>query len=168
VPAYRIRPQLVELGDRTLPSAVTSLPVYVGPHSSVSTHPLHGTGSGIYGGLQIIVDTGNSFTLTGTVELRDLGSFTVTGGVQGVGMIASGRATGELTLTNAHGTITLALHGAVQSAFSQPPSTLVYSVTGGTGAFRHLTGYGTVDMHRVPAPVSFGHPQTGTITLTFS
>jgi hypothetical protein len=44
----------------------------------------------------------------------------------------------------------------------------VYVVTGGTGAYSHLTGYGTVGMTLVPAPVPFGHPPMGTITLAFS
>jgi hypothetical protein len=92
----------------------------------------------------------------------------MTGSVQGVGMIASGRATGELVLSNAHGTITLALHGPLQAGFSQPPSELVYSVARGTGNFQHLRGYGTVAMQRIPAPTALGQPPTGVITLTFS
>jgi hypothetical protein len=90
------------------------------------------------------------------------------GWVQGAGFIASGRATGQLVLSSARGTITLALHGAVQTAFSQPPSVLVYSVTAGTGAFQHLSGYGAVEMHRFPAPIAFGQPPRGVVTFTFS
>jgi hypothetical protein len=136
--------------------------------AGIATHPLHGTGTGTYHGPQVTIDAGTSFTLTGTANLGALGPFTVTGSVQGVGMIASGRATGELVLSNAHGTITLALHGPVQSAFNQPPSELVYSVTRGTGDFRHLAGHGTVGMRRLPAPTALGRPPTGIVTLTFS
>jgi hypothetical protein len=71
-------------------------------------------------------------------------------------------------LSNAHGTITLALHGWVQSAFSQPPTEMVYTVTGGTGDFVHLSGYGIVALQRIPAPTAFGHHPTGAITLNFS
>jgi hypothetical protein len=136
--------------------------------SEIAAHPLHGTGRGTYHAPLVTVDAGTSFTLTGTANLGALGSFAVTGWVQGVGMIASGRATGELVLSSPHGTITLALQGAVQPAFSQPPPELVYAVTRGTGTFRHLSGYGTVAMHRLPAPTAFGQPPTGVITLTFS
>jgi hypothetical protein len=129
---------------------------------------LHGTGRGTYHGPQITIDAGTSFSLTGKTDLGGLGSFAVTGSVEGVGMIASGRATGELVLSNARGTISLALHGPVQAAFSQPPSDLVYSVTGGTGAYRHLGGYGVVAMHRIPAPTAFGQPPRGVVSLTFS
>jgi hypothetical protein len=123
---------------------------------------------GTYLGPEITIDAGTSFTLFGTANLRALGSFAVTGSVHGVGMIAFGRATGELVLSNAHGTITLALHGRVQSAFSQLPTEMVYTVTGGTGAFVHLNGYGVVALQRIPAPTAFEHHPTGVITLNFS
>jgi hypothetical protein len=131
-------------------------------------HPLQGTGTGTYQGPAVSVDAGTSFTLSGTVHLNGLGSFQVTGGVHGVGMIAGGRAGGELVLTGAQGTITLALHGPIQPAFGAVPHELVYVVTGGTGAYSHLTGYGTLDTTLTPAPVAFGHPPTGIIALTFS
>jgi hypothetical protein len=134
----------------------------------VAAHPLHGSGSGTYHGPQITIDAGTSFVFAGTAHLGALGTFALKGSVQGVGMIASGRATGELVLSNAQGTITLALHGPVQQAFSQPPSVLVYVVTRGTGSFRHMTGYGAVVMQRIPAPTALGQPAAGVITLNFT
>jgi hypothetical protein len=130
-------------------------------------HPLHGTGTGTYHANPVPTDAGTSFTLSGTVHVAGLGTFRVTGSVQGVGMIASGRARGELVLSNDRGTITLALHGPVQSAFSQPPAELVYSVVRGTGHFRHVSGYGTVGIKRVPVPSAPRQPATGSVTLTF-
>jgi hypothetical protein len=134
----------------------------------LTAHPLHGTGTGTYHGPVVTIDAGTSFTLTATANLGPLGTFTVTGWVQGVGMIESGRATGELVLSNAHGTITLALHGPVQPSFSQVPPELIYSVTRGTGDFQHLRGYGVVGMQRIPAPTALGQPPTGVINLAFS
>jgi hypothetical protein len=169
--ARRALLDLLELGERALPSAVGFQPIT--EHggmvaAAVSTHPLRGTGTGTYHGPQVTIDAGASFNLSGTVKLAGLGSFRVTGSVEGVGMIRFGRATGEMILSNAHGTIAIELHGVVQPAFSQVPPVLVYSVTKGTGDFRHLTGYGSVAIQRTPAPVAIGRPPVGRIALSFS
>jgi hypothetical protein len=170
MPTLRSRLELLELGERTLPSAVAPvLPTLGGGlAATVTAHPLLGAGVGTYHGPQVTIDAGTSFAVTGTATLRGLGSFAVKGSVQGVGFIASGRATGQLVLSNARGTITLALHGAVQTGFSQPPTELVYVVTAGTGAFSHVSGYGAVGMIRHPAPTAFGQPPSGVISFTFS
>jgi hypothetical protein len=130
--------ELQELGERTLPSPVVLHPLEpvdpVGPVGVVRhAHPLQGTGTGTYHGPAVSVDAGTSFTLSGTVHLNGLGTFQVTGGVHGVGMIAWGRAGGELVLTGAQGTITLTLHGSIQHAFGAVPHELVYVVTGVPG-----------------------------------
>ncbi len=170
MPAPRAALELHELGDRALPSPVTLQPLDLGAIPAVvqHAHPLHGSGAGTYHGPAVTIDAGTSFALTGTADLGALGTFHVTGQVHGVGFLAQGRATGELVLTNAHGSITLALHGSVQPGFSAVPPELVYSVTGGTGDFGHLSGYGTVGMHLTPAPVAFGQPPTGAVGLTFA
>jgi hypothetical protein len=164
--------ELLELGDRALPSPIVlqplDPPVALAAVVQSAAHPLHGFGAGRYRTPEVSIDAGTSFTLTGTAYLNGLGNFHVTGQVNGVGMIASGRATGELVLTNAHGTITLTLHGPTQQAFSPIPRELVYVVSGGTGSYSHLSGYGTVGIALSPAPVAVGHPQTGSIALTFS
>jgi hypothetical protein len=171
MPEPRTLLKLQELGERSLPSVVAPLPApnYGGlAAAKVAAHPLHGTGKGTYHAPQVTIDAGTSFTMSGTANVGALGSFTVSGSVRGVGMIVFGRASGELVLSNAHGTITLALHGPVQPAFSQPPAELVYSVTRGTGDFQHLSGYGTVGVQRIPAPIALGQPPTGAVTLTFT
>ena len=162
--------ELQALGDRALPSPITLQPPDAGVLAAVvrPAHPLHGAGAGTYHGPAVTIDAGTSFALTGTANLGALGTFHVTGQVQGVGFLAQGRATGELVLTNAHGSITLALHGAVQPGFSAVPPELVYSVTGGTGDYSHLNGYGTVGLHTTPTPVAFGQPPVGAVALTFA
>jgi hypothetical protein len=171
--ANRATLELQELGDRALPSPVIlyptdpippSVPVVIAP----TTHPLQGTGMGSYREPEVTIDAGTSFTLHGTAHLRGLGEFHVTGHIQSVGMIAGGRATGELVLTNGHGTITLALHGPIQQAFGSLPRELVYTVVGGTKAYSHLSGYGTLGVTLTPAPVDFGHAQHGSVALNFS
>ena len=169
--ANRATLDLQELGDRALPSPLVVHPIDPLPLPAVvrtAAHPLHGTGTGTYHGPAVIIDAGTGFTLTGTADLGALGTFHVTGHVQRVGFLTQGRATGDLVLTSAHGSITLALHGPVQPGFSAVPHELVYSVTGGTGAYRHLTGYGTVGMTLRPAPVAFGQPPVGAVALTFA
>jgi hypothetical protein len=162
--------ELQELCDRALPSPVVLYPTDpVGPVAVVQhAHPLHGTGAGTYQGPAVAVDTGTSLTLRGSADLGALGKFQFTGRVQGVGMIAWGRAAGELVLTNGHGSITLALHGPTQQAFGALPHEMVYTVSGGTSDYSHLSGYGTVGLHLTPAPVAVGHAPAGAVALSFS
>jgi hypothetical protein len=168
--ATRATLELQELGERTLPSPVVLHPVDPVPLTPAivrHAHPLHGLATGTYHGTVNNPDMPVSFTLNTTAHLDGLGTFQVTGSMQGIGFVAQGRATGELVLKNAQGTITLALHGAIQSGPSFPRE-LVYSVTGGTGTYSHVTGYGTVAITQIPAPVAFGQPPTGVINLAFS
>ena len=173
--------ELLELGNRILPSAIGPPPpmpgggAIIGPLPPVPggggvvqhIHPFHGIGTATYLGNAITVDAGTSFTLTGTADLGAMGMFQVQGSLHGVGMIANGRAMGQLVLSNAHGTITLALHGRVQPGFAAIPNELVYSVSGGTGDFQHLTGYGVLGVKMTPAPIAPGQPPTGIIDLKF-
>ena len=173
--------ELLELGSRVLPSAIGPPPplpgggAIIGPLPPVPAgggvvhhaHPLHGTGTATYHGNAIAVDAGTSFTLSGIADLGARGIFQVQGSLHGVGMIANGRATGQLVLSNAHGTITLALHGRVQPGFAAIPNELVYSVSGGTGDFQHMTGYGVLSLKMTPAPIAMGQPPTGAIDLKF-
>jgi hypothetical protein len=144
------------------------------PITTVVTQPInqplhiHGTVSGSYTGNGLVVDAGINDHLTGSADLKGLGWFGLTGGIQGVGMIAQGHATGELVLANAHGTITIALHGPLQSGFSSLPSQLHYTITGGTGDFQHLSGSGRVELTVIPAPIAFGRPAQGNFSLKFS
>ena len=173
--------ELSELGSRILPSALGPHPpapgggAIIGPLPPVPggvvvvhhAHPLHGTGTAAYLGNAIAVDAGTSFTMSGTADLGAMGLFHVQGSLHGVGMIADGRATGQLVLSNAHGTITLALHGRVQPGFAAIPGELVYSVSGGTGDFQHLAGYGVLGAKMTPAPIAPGQPPAGSIDLMF-
>jgi hypothetical protein len=97
-----------------------------------------------------------------------LGMFRVSGSINGVGLISNGRAAGELMLKNSHGTITINVHGPVQSSFAPIPRDLVYVVAKGTGAFQHLTGYGSLHVTLIPAKVGHNEAPRGTINLGFS
>ena len=159
MPSMKFRPVLETLDARALPSAVPTAPADPVPVVVVSappaSHPLHGTGQGGYtdptfGGP---VDAGVSHTLHGTVTLQGLSTFDLSGWVGGTGMVLNGRATGHLVLTNAKGTLTVELHGPIQPGFSPIPSELVYSISGGTGAYAHAKGYGVTNLSFMPYPM---------------
>jgi hypothetical protein len=79
--ASRSRLELLELCERTLPSAVAPLLPSLGggPAARVDTHPVQGTGTGTYHGPEVTIDAGTSFSVTGAVTLGGLGSFAVKG-----------------------------------------------------------------------------------------
>lgn len=128
-----------------------------------------------------VPDAGGAYQLSGNGTLAPLGPVRVAGSLQSPGLIAQGRTTGALTLTSAQGTLTLALSGpsqagdSSQAGGSPPPSSLTYSVTGGTGAYAGEHGTGTARLvmtpERRPTPVP-GRPTPQFIiaamfTLTF-
>jgi hypothetical protein len=93
------------------------------------------------------VDAGISFKLNGSGTLAGAGPVSVTGFVQGTGLVVSGHATGALTLTDAQGSITLDLVGPTQGWFAPLPEQFQFTVRSGTGAYAHLQGAGTVTLH---------------------
>jgi hypothetical protein len=171
---------LEELDARTLPSAPVApistpaditTPVIIEPPVTPPhhNHKLHGTATGNYVGSSLIVDAGISDTLTGTAELgAKRGEFTVSGSVNGVGLIAQGEAMGQLVFTNANGSITISLTGPEQKAFSPLPTKFEYTITGGTGKYANLTGHGKLTLTTFPAPTAFGLPPQGTFSLSFN
>jgi hypothetical protein len=70
----------------------------------------------------------------------------VKGSLVGVGNVRSGQAHGSLTLSNRHGTFTLQLTGPAQRGLAALPGQFQYRITGGTGAYRGLTGQGTLNL----------------------
>jgi hypothetical protein len=79
-----------------------------------------------------------------------LGRVEISGTLHTPGLILRGNTTGTLVLSNAQGSITLALVGPPQPGFSPPPSELQYMITGGTGAYAGITGQGTVILLETP------------------
>jgi hypothetical protein len=70
----------------------------------------------------------------------------ISGTLHTPGFILQGHTTGTLVLSSAQGSITLQLVGPPQPGFSPPPSTLQYTITGGTGAYAGAAGQGTVTL----------------------
>jgi hypothetical protein len=90
-------------------------------------------------------DAGSTYLFTGTGKTNVLGAFTLTGKVQGPGLIANARASGKLTITTPKGTIHLSVTGPLQSPGSLPPS-VSFSIYRGTGAFVNSKGKGKITL----------------------
>jgi hypothetical protein len=169
----RFRPRVEEFEGRAAPSGLPGGPPHTAPVILVRGHPVHLAGmlAGSYTSPGLAVDAGVSDTLTGSGPVGPLGQASVTGTVQGVGFIRSGRAGGTLTLAGPRGAVTLRLRGPVQPAFSPLPPSFAFTVTGGTGAYKGATGHGTATLSLTPAPGQPGHvggPLQGTFTLTLA
>jgi hypothetical protein len=164
-PSRRRSLQLEELSARVLPSANPVVEVHV-PVGHAATHmaqpPLAGTGQGSYSRPAVQSGAGITYTLSGTAKFAGLGDVTVAGSVRSVGFIAEGNASGELTFTNAKGSVTVQLEGPRQAGFSALPQQFKFSVIGGTGQYQHLSSHGTIDLVLTATP---GNPLTGTFTL---
>lgn len=165
-PHRRRRLQLEELGARVLPSANPLAPVHAPVGHAAAHHmaqpPLDGKGQGTYTDNPVQNGAGITYTLTGTAKFDGLGNVTVAGTVHSVGFIQEGHASGELTFTNAQGSVTVKLEGPSQAGFSPLPKKFEYTVIGGTGQYQNLSGSGTLHLALTPTP---GNPETGTFTL---
>jgi len=164
------RPTLEELNARDVPSAggivpppSVSAPVQV---LAPAHHPLVGLTNGNYSQTNSAA-AGASIELSGPITLAGLGTFQMTGSLHGAGP-AEGRATGQLILTNQYGSLTVDLHSGIRPAQSAIPSELVYSISGGTGAYAQTKGYGVADFAFVPATVVYGTPHTGYFWMKLS
>jgi hypothetical protein len=94
-----------------------------------------------------MVDAGASVQLFNAQgNFAALGRVTFSGWVQGVGMMKTGQASGDLTLHNSKGTLTVTLQGPQQAGFSPLPETFHYQITGGTGAYQNLSDQGTLKL----------------------
>jgi hypothetical protein len=114
-----------------------------------------------------IPDVGVRYHLSGSGTVSGLGRVSASGWVQGLGFIATGRATGELTLSNAHGTVTLELTGRLQPGFAPLAHEFHFTVLRGTGDYRHLKASGTAVL-RLGAPPGIIFPMHPSFTLRFN
>lgn len=88
-------------------------------------------------------DAGSQYDFIGTGRTTSLGKFNMTGHLQTPGLIANGKASGRIVLTNSHGTLTLSVKGPPQTPGSLPPS-LTFSIFKGTGAYASSSGKGRI------------------------
>jgi hypothetical protein len=168
--SIRRRLQIEPLDERVVPSLLAStLPVKGGAsHFVLQSHALAGNGHGTYFGGSLIVDAGQSDKLQGTADLARLGHVSLSGSVNGLGLIAFGHATGRLTFTNAHGSVTVALQGPLQHGFDPLPPWFQYTVVSGTGDYQHLSDSGWLDLSFQAAAPTTGMQHFGQAHGTFA
>lgn len=145
------RLSLERLDGRILPSA--SPLGFVGPvaHSATASHSadqhaLAGQGHGLYSYDAVQSGAGIEYRLDGLANLAGMGRVRVHGSVHSVGFVQSGQATGELTFSNAGGSVTVELVGPSQAGFSPLPGTFSYHVVAATGRYAGLTDSGTMSL----------------------
>ena len=161
--------RLEELGSRVLPSAAPWHPV---PELGAALTPAHGhhahgvgQGHGDYTTSAIHSGAGPEYDLTGKAHLRGIGHFHVSGSIHAVGFMVKGHAGGELTFSNARGTLTLELTGPEQPGFSPLPRHFHYKVVSGTGRYAELSGHGSLTLN-LSQPTGQGDTLHGTFSLT--
>jgi len=156
------RSQIEELGSRVLTSTApppwaptvgldptfTVSPI-VPPTAAVPSRPIRGSGTGVYYTIPEqfnLPDLGTLRQLRGTVNIAGFGPASLSGSVRGLGYVNEGRATGEVTLTTAHGSATLVLRGPMQRPGAMP-SEFVYTVKSATGDLQGaMKGYGLLQL----------------------
>jgi hypothetical protein len=147
------------------PAAAIRLRRIVGDAVPVSDIKLKnlGQGKGTYTEPFINPDFGHEYQFTGTARFLGVVNARITGSIHTPGFILHGQAVGTFTFTNAKGSVTLKLVGPEQPGFSALPSVLSYTVEKGTGAYRRLTGSGTLTLKLMPSQTA---TLGGTFTLT--
>ncbi len=150
----RRRPLQVEsLETLTLLSGLSTLGV-AAPHaivaeavkaSAAATVNFTSATTGVYVAIQAKPITGLQFTVNTSGIAAGGGVVSVFGKLNTPGFTAKGRTTGTLIVFSAAGNLTLAVAGSTQSGFSGLPSTLNFTIVGGTGVFKHhFAGKGTI------------------------
>ena len=112
-------------------------------------------------------DTGQTYQFLASGKLTGFGSGLLSGRVRTVGFIASGQATGYLTLSSFRGSIVMKVEGPAQSGPSGLPTKLHFDVQSGTGAYRNLVDSGTITINGTPV-VSHAKLPRVKVTLTFT
>lgn len=97
-----------------------------------------------------IPDIGKTYNLTGNGTVTPLGTVQLSGSLHTPGNIASGYATGTITLSNTNGSLVLQLTGPLQTGFLPLPTSFSITIQNGTGQYAnytnmHATGTLTTD-----------------------
>jgi hypothetical protein len=111
-----------------------------------------------------VPDVGSTYRIGTVGRLTPLGQTSEAAQVHTTGFIATGTATGTMTIRGSRGSLALKLVGPVQPGFSPLPSTLSYTINGGSRAYQHASGSGTI---AVTLNQGFGSSNFGLISLTF-
>jgi hypothetical protein len=142
-PVFRFPPVFVPVRIPPIFLPVRIPPVFV---PVVQNLRLNGSASGT-----LLVGI-NGYQLTGSGPISPLGSPQLHGTVQGIGFVPQGFASGSVVPSNSQGSVNLKLTGPLLFNGPQPPPSGIYqfTITGGTGAYAHAVGSGTVNVNLAP------------------
>lgn len=165
-----LHPAVDSLESRLVLSQVAHLPLTADVSdagmvatAATTSRAVSGKLTGTAAHLPSVPDLGRKIALSGSGHLRSLGMVQVKGTIGTAGFIQSGKSTGALTITNSKGTIELSLTGPTQPGFSSLPTSYSFVITGGTGAYKSISGHGTLAATWKP---SASAPQHFRFTLT--
>ncbi len=168
--------QVESLESMTLLSSIPAMGLPLGPalvqKQAATPVAFNATTRGLFFTTQSNPDTGTTYHVF-TIGRNSGGVLVgVSGDLVTPGFIR-GRTTGTLTVFTARGSLTLDVTGPVQNGPAPLPSTLGYTITGGTGAFaNNHSGSGTIAVSYHVNHTGTGHAlsdftQSGTISLRF-
>ena len=109
-------------------------------------------------------DTGKSYRIATVGSISPLGQTSESAKVQTTGFIASGMATGTMTISSRRGNLTLQLKGPVQPGFAPLPTAMSYTITSGTRTYVGANGSGSIG---ITLHQSFLSDKIGLVTLVF-
>jgi hypothetical protein len=168
----RYRPEIEKLESMTLLSGVsTGLPGLAasittltssGGSGSVEQVKLNGTLRGTYHVDDSNPDVGQNYTLFGHGRVSPVKTADVTGHVNSLGNVATGKAHGLLVISTPQGSLTLKLTGPSQKGLARLPDRFSFKITNSSGAYLHDRRHGTAVLVLDPAAPGGDH---GTFTL---
>jgi hypothetical protein len=170
----RIQPQVEGLESMTLLSGLATT-VHAAASAMVSTPvqtiSLTGTANGNYISRQSNPDVGTSYNFTARGRIAPLGQTFDVGSFRTPGFIQNGQTQGRLTLIGPRGTVRLSITEVTPTG--TPTANVfhfTYTITGGTGRFRHAQGTGNLDVTLTPSTSSTNsvHLGHGKVALTFT
>jgi hypothetical protein len=129
-------------GGLVLPGAGAS------SHSATTTVALKGTIKGTGVRQMSPPDTGAKYIWSGAGSVTPLGTVRGKGTNRGVGFIRQGNPSGTMTLTGAHGSVTLTITYDQTAGFAPLPAHGTYTITGGTGRYAGAQGSGSIIRHQ--------------------
>jgi hypothetical protein len=155
------------------PAPVVARPTsWPAPLAPQSLHALAGSGAGTYVCNLKFSSTPTGFYFDGTATLQGMGKVHMTASIRGVGYATNSRATGQITFTNASGSVTVQLTGPVQAALAPLPSSFQYKVVAATGAYSSLRDAGQLTLTRtkdaIPIRNGIRFIETGSFRLTIA
>ena len=135
-------------------SGVTDAPPATDPPvvANPVAHPLAGQGYGTYTSPFLRPDNRPGYVLQGDAALAALGRVKISGAIVGVMPGQFGTATGTLTFTNDHGSVTIDLQGLPQRGFGGVPFDWQYKVSAATGDYANIQDQGALRLILKPTP----------------